>query len=242
MLFEGLTDNSNTQFAILALWTGQRYSVPLEATFQVMVERFERSQDTDGCWPYATGIGHRTRSMICVGLLALAVGRGLKLHTPGAAQPEAADLRVVKGLTALYLETGVPTGQMKKTVALQDYYFLWSLERVAMLYDLPTIDDKEWYRWGAEMLVTNQQAGGEWLKDATPGPKDFSTVRYGPVLNTAFALLFLKRSHPMKELTPKLPFTAKELNEGIARLRPSDKYPIRLVSGSSSPASSGGQP
>jgi hypothetical protein len=46
--------------------------------------------------------------------------------------------------------------------------------------------------------------------------------RYGPVLKTAFALLFLKRSHPMRELTLKLPYTAKELNERIARLRPSE--------------------
>jgi hypothetical protein len=38
------------------------------------------------------------------------------------------------------------------------------------------------------------------------------------VADTSFALLFLKRSHPLKELTARLPFKAKELNQGIARL------------------------
>ena len=226
MLFQGLTDNSNTQFAMLALWVARRHGVPLEPTFRLMVERFVRSQQADGWWPYGSGQKLVSRSMICVGLMGLAIGRGLRLPMPGKNKPGEEDLRILKGLVALYQEVGIPRRQMKRTVPLQDYYFLWSVERVAMLYDLPTLGDKEWYRWGAESLVTNQEPGGEWLKRATLGPKDFVIVNYGPVLNTAFALLFLKHSHPMKELTPKLPFTAKELNQGIARLREADNQGI----------------
>lgn len=33
----------------------------------------------------------------------------------------------------------------------------------------------------------------------------------------------------MKDLTSKLPFTARELNKGIAQLRPGDKFPLRPV-------------
>jgi hypothetical protein len=87
-----------------------------------------------------------------------------------------------------------------------------------MLYNLPTLADKEWYRWGAEILVTSQNASGNFPDFYSDGKK----TPYGEI-NTAFALLFLKRSHPMKDLTPKLPFTADELNKGIARLAPKIK-------------------
>jgi hypothetical protein len=114
-------------------------------------------------------------------------------------------------------------GHWKLNVPPEDLYFLWSVERVAMLYNLPTIGDKDWYRWGAEIIVMNQRSGGGVIGTPamqTTGP---TKAEYGLTLNTAFALLFLKRAHPMKELTPKLPFTAKELNQGIARLRNGEK-------------------
>jgi hypothetical protein len=226
----GMTDNSNTQFGLLALWVAQKHGIPTEPSFRLLVERFERSQCANGVWQYTNpyfgegGLDLRGRyqtSMTCVGLLGLAIGRGLKLPTPASLPPGKDDPRVLAGLAALYSVIGVSTGQMNTSVPPQDVYFLWSLERVGMLFNLPTLGDKEWYRWGAEIFVTNQLNTGEW-------PEDFARERtafrilYGSVLNTAFALLFLKHSHPMKDLTPKLPFTAKELNEGIVRLRPSD--------------------
>jgi hypothetical protein len=211
------TDNSNTQFAMLALWVAQRHGIPMERTFSLLVERFERTQKTDGWWPYIPPPRSdvRSRSMICVGLLGLAIGGGLKLPTPGATLPDQESLRVLRGLMALYREIGIPTGQMKRPVPPQDLYFLWSVERVGMLYDLPAIGDKEWYRWGAEILVTNQKGSGSW-SDLPRDSKCFVT-NYGVTLNTAFALLFLKRSHPMKDLTPKLPYKAKDLNLGVTR-------------------------
>ena len=30
---------------------------------------------------------------------------------------------------------------------MQEMYFLWSVERVAMLYDLKTIGGRDWYAW-----------------------------------------------------------------------------------------------
>jgi hypothetical protein len=173
--------------------------------------------------------------MTCAGLLALAVGRGAKLSSPGLPPPGRADVPVYKALNALYQQIGTPNGSMVKRVPHQDVYSLWSVERVAMLYNLPLVGDKDWYRWGAEILVTNQAKivswpGCLWRRDEAPVNPD-----YGPMLNTSFALLFLKHSHPMKDLTPKLPFTAKELNEGIARLRRGENLPARPV-GSPNPS------
>jgi hypothetical protein len=165
-------------------------------------------------------------SMTCVGLIGLAIGRGLKLPTPGSPSDGKKDVHVLRGLLALSRQIGTPRGDISKRVAMRDLYSLWSLERAAVLFGLPDIAGKDWYRWGAQGLITNQTRQGWWSDDLMEEevPNGF---RYKATLCTSFALLFLKRSHPMKDLTAKLPFTAKELNEGIARLRPNDKYPVR---------------
>lgn len=227
----GRTDNSNTQFALLGLWAAQRHGVPAEPPFEILVQRFERSQGyPSGMWWYTLDAEAGSRSMICVGLMALAVGRGLKMPTPGAALGAKKDVHVLKGLAALSRRVGKPAGRMDGPIPFHDLYFLWSLERVAMLYDLPAVGDKDWYRWGAESLVTNQNKGGFWT-GASPNPEwgGKRNYDYRASMSTAFALLFLKRAHPMKDLTAKLPFTAGELNDAIAGLRPDDKFPPRPV-------------
>jgi hypothetical protein len=225
--FTARTDNSNTQFALLALWRAQQRDIPMKRTFALLVERFERSQYADGWWSYGYNPALGTmkhpfsfsrlyRSMVCAGLLSLAIGQGLKSPTLGARLPEQESSRMLDGLAALYSEIGSPTGQMKISAPPQNLYFLWSVERVGMLYDLPAIGDKDWYRWGAEMLIANQSASGKWWAGQPPAP-DFGP-EYGDVLNTAFALLFLKHAHPMKELTAKLSYKSEELNKGLVGL------------------------
>lgn len=236
-LIDFMTDNSNTQFALLGLWAARRHEVAVEPALELAVERFERSQTDVGLWGYRYGgplqpAGRGRTSMNCVGLIGLAIGRGLKLPTPGSPLPGRKDVHVLRGLHALSRQIGKSSGEMKRRVAHQDLYMLWALERAAMLFDLPDIGGKDWYRWGAQGLIANQNKQGFWND---PGVSQVSgqdlpagaDLTYKPLLCTSFALLFLKRSHPMKDLTAKLPFKAKELNEGITRLRPSDRYPLR---------------
>ncbi len=90
---------------------------------------------------------------------------------------------------------------------MQNLYFLWSLERVAVLYDLPAIGDKDWYRWGAEILVANQDVAGNWIGGMYPGNS--------PILDTCLALLFLQRANLVKDLTSRLPFKPDDLNNGV---------------------------
>jgi hypothetical protein len=73
-----------------------------------------------------------------------------------------------------------------------DLYFLWSVERVAVVYGLRTIGGKDWYAWGSEILVARQVSDGSW-HDAFAGPVD-----------TCFALLFLKRVNVAQDLTKVL--------------------------------------
>lgn len=241
---DGPTDNSNTQFALLGLWASRRHGVPTEPALELAVDRFERFHLFPyGFWKYdmSRELSPTSRkSMTCAGLIGLAIGRGLKLPTPGLPSRSDKDIHVLRGLAALSRQIGKPRGTMQKHVDLEDFYFLWSLERVGVLFDLSDIGGKDWYRWGAEGLVTNQKKGG-WWPDPLAVKRSATKREYKATLCTSFALLFLKRSNPMKDLTTKLPFTEKELNQGIATLRLSDKYPVRTTITSSESRSPGEQ-
>jgi hypothetical protein len=161
----------------------------------------------------------RADSMTCAGLLGLAVGRGVRADTKLDQEQEAKkdapvtaltkDPAVKKALT--YLSDSI--GEMKKAAAQGNgafrpawgvaplairanawgnLYFLWSLERVAVVYNLKMIGDKDWYAWGSKVILDAQQTDGSW-KDSFPG-----------VVDTCFALLFLKRVNVVKDLSDKL--------------------------------------
>jgi hypothetical protein len=100
---------------------------------------------------------------------------------------------------------GPPEGMMPNISPSQGgraYYFLWSLERVAVAYGLETIDKKDWYNWGAEILLANQQGNGSWIG---------SHGTYGA--DTCFALLFLRRADLAKDLSHSLKGKVKDQHE-----------------------------
>jgi hypothetical protein len=203
------SDNSNTQFAALALWAARRHDVPMERTLAALDGRFRGSQGDDGSWGYMSGTGARVRdrgtpAMSCSGLLGLALGAGViheleQARQTGRAPSKAVeDQQIKQGLDYLSLHVGQPGEGMAARLRLENLYYLWSLERVAVLYNLKTVGGKDWYRWGAQMLVANQDGNGGWRGGRYHG----STV----TLDTCFALLFLKRANLAKDLTDKLEF------------------------------------
>ncbi len=216
----GTTDNSNTQFAVLALWAASRHGIPVDRTLALVVKRFTSSQNEDGTWNYRYEFTRRGRGKwdergMCnttAALLGLAMAHGMRKLPQDVT---AADIqeRIIKGLAVLSKEIGTPTGQMNRQVPIKDLYFLWSVERVATLYNLSLIGEKDWYRWGAEILVTNQKDDGNWF-----GTGSYFNVAVSP----SFGLLFLKRANFTRELTAKLPLMGRELNKSIiAHLRSS---------------------
>jgi hypothetical protein len=207
-----ITDNSNTQFALLGVWAAGRHGVPTERTLALLVKRFRKSQNEGGSWGYlfsTSGDALGTPAMTCSGLLGLAVGHGLIAGASSSKQPSAKDPAIKKGLEALAPQLGGPLGappakQGKKparraiTRSPINLYFLWSVERVGVLYGLRTIADKDWYHWGAEMLVDHQDASGGWFCGGYHG----SSLE----TDTCFALLFLKRANLTLDLSQKLQF------------------------------------
>lgn len=188
-------DNSNAQFALLALWTARRHGVPTERSLIAAAQKFFTTQNEDGGWGYTgTGSGiiqitHSTPAMTSVGLLGLAMGYAVMPAAPPAGKlPEIP--AIAKALTKL--------GKHVDAEDMKNFYFLWSVERVAMLYNLKTIGSRDWYDVGVKMLLPIQRKEGNWAMNKYSG----ST----PVLDTCFALLFLKRSNLVQDLSDRLPF------------------------------------
>jgi hypothetical protein len=166
--------------------------------------------------PLPPGLGS-TPAMTCAGLIALAIADGATLEYARKRKPDAElpdiskDKNLKKGLEALGAVIDNPKGQnidgRPATAIVRDprlmnpdnrvgggsYYFLWSLERVAVALDLKTIGKKDWYGWGAEILLENQNGDGSWSGNYAGGGVD-----------TCFALLFLRRANLVGDLTVSL--------------------------------------
>ena len=223
----GEGDNSNTQFGLIGLWVAARHGVPADDAFALLEARFLTTQNpANGGWAYIDR-NESTPAMTCAGLLGLAVGASRRpapalapaqtAPPPGApADPfdappaggKAADpkkvtpqrMAVAAGLTALgRVVRGVPVGQLGKLVGAGDeYYTLWSIERVAMAYGLDTLGDADWHAWGCNWLLPKQQADGSWQGT------------YQADVSTAFAMLFLLKANLVGDLTARLKGKVKD--------------------------------
>jgi hypothetical protein len=156
-----------------------------------------------------------TPAMTCAGLLGIGFAyaawnesalrtdpMGKEPGKPGAAAPKAQDPSkdpLVQGafrLLGSWVDAmGYPAGKAPQInhASAKFYYFLWSLERVAVAYNLEKIGHTDWYHWGAGILLTNQGPDGGWNN---------GEFRGGP--DTCFALLVLKRANLAKDLTRSL--------------------------------------
>jgi hypothetical protein len=197
------TDNSNTQFAILGVLAAAQHGVPAERAMGLIVQRFRTSQNTDGSFGYHFARGTNMPGeppMTGAGLIGLAVTHGLTagVKMEGMAAKGVQDKDIQKALKALSRNIERPLDKAGRPPRRQpiNLYFLWTVERVGMLYGLPKINDKDWYHWGAEELLQAQMKDGAWMAGGYPGTS-LQT-------DTCFALLFLKRANLAKDLTVKI--------------------------------------
>lgn len=193
-------DNSNTQFVILALWVAHRHDLPVEPALALVDQYLRRTQQKDGSWFYSPNQPMSPASMTCAGLLGLAVGRGIdtKIAAVNATAPANSftdpaiekGMRFVRGI--LEQRQVRQTDQLPVVASIGKLYFLWSLARVAMIYDLQTFGDLDWYAWASAILLHTQQPDGSWM-DA-----------HSQMVDTCFALLVLERVNVAKDLTTDL--------------------------------------
>jgi hypothetical protein len=121
LTFNRMADNSNTQFAALALWVGRRHGLPVEKALTRLDRRFRTTQFPDGTWSYMPMTmpggaaaemmmrmgGGATASMTCAGVMALAIADGATLEYDKEHRPDAKprdigkDDNLKRGLLAL---------------------------------------------------------------------------------------------------------------------------------------------
>ena len=211
-------DLSNSQFAALGLWVAHnKYDMPVTGPLQKTGELLRNRQNDDGSWSYQPGSTRlHIDSGTCAGLILLALSRAVADETQ--AESFRKDPVVVKALDHLdkvikknKIETTTVNGTEEKKVpqlgkpsngntyglfdAYGDLYFLWALERMAVILDLEKIGDEDWHSWGTQIILASQKGDGRWSELPDPA-RD--------VPGTCFALLFLMRANLFPELTDKL--------------------------------------
>ena len=187
----GIGDNSNAQFALLALHEAARAGAPVrQETWVRSQQYFVACANADGSWGYS-GRTPGTGSMTCAGIASVWITSEY-LGTPDA---RAAGIGVSccgGGRSPQVLERGLDWLGRRFSVEQNPgtgsdtwlYYYLYGMERVGRFTARRYIGEHDWFSEGAAMLVANQdRLSGQFtarrLEDAT--------------VSTSFALLFLAK-------------------------------------------------
>lgn len=200
----GVIDNSNTQFAIMGLWAARHHGIPADGSLR-LCEAYFRATHTNGTWGYnSAGMEpHGRTAMTCAGLMGLAIGAGVvrdrEMKTiPGAKGGKPPSLKdplhdpiIQAGLNFVGAHLAKMVADGLQRVQL-DYYFIWSVERVGVTYSLTTMAGQKWHELGATILILHQLPDGTWSNN------------YGPLVDTCFALMFLKKANLARDLSAAL--------------------------------------
>ena len=187
----GIGDNSNTQFALLALHEAARAGIPVREETWVRSQQYWAScANADGSWGYS-GRSPGTGSMTCAGITSIWI-TAEHVGTPDARAAQATVSCCGGGQSPQLLERGLDWLGRRLSVTQNPgtggdtwlYYYLYGLERVGRFTARRYIGEHDWYREGARMFVDAQdQLSGQFvarrIEDAT--------------VATSFALLFLAK-------------------------------------------------
>lgn len=189
------TDPSNSQFAVLGLYSAQQAGVRIDPEVWRRAGVYWRKRQNDnGSWHYNTP-ALASGSMTCAGVGALVIvdlasgvgdARVQDDGTVACCQPRDNDQAIEKGLAWLgrnFSVRGNPVG--RQIVEDWHFYYLYALERAGRLSARRLIDQHDWYREGTEYLVRNQEE----LTDTWVGGR----FENNQTITTAFGLLFLSK-------------------------------------------------
>jgi len=188
---EGQGDNSNTQFAMLALHEADRVGVEVNrATWRLALDYWTNTQKEDGSWGYKPELPP-TGSMTCAGICSWIIASGRLSSGSASIQgdkvsccgEESANTPAERGLAWLAKHFSVRANPGDRVYLL---YYLYGLERVGRMTGRRFIGDHDWYREGAEVLLDQQdEISGGW--------RGVGNAESNPLVATSFALLYLSK-------------------------------------------------
>ncbi len=200
------SDNSNSQFALLALYEAELVGVEIDDEVWDRAEAYwARMQNEDGSWGYRASplnpagnpSGYGTGSMTCAGIASLAICSGVREAARAKVEGERvlccqeveddAAIRISRGLNWLGKHFSVQTnpGHASGTDSYF-FYYLYGLERVGRLTANRFVGKSDWYREGAEVLLRRKGV----LSQFWNAQKDLAG---NTCVSTSFALLFLSK-------------------------------------------------
>lgn len=187
------SDNSNSQFAVLALHEAERVGAKINpATWQKAADFWKRAQRPDGGWAYQP-VGASSGSMTCAGVGCWVICSGKVAPAAASVEngavnccmpPEHDDVleRALVWMSRNFSVTRNP-GQGGGGWHL---YYLYGLERLGRLTARRFIGEHDWYREGAELLISEQDPfSHHWQGQGHAEDQ--------PDIATALALLFLSK-------------------------------------------------
>lgn len=198
---EGLNyDNSNSQFALLALHEATTKSADIKVPPQVWMSALKYWQTKQN--RVSGGFGYKNRnnatgSMTCAGVSSLIIAyenlqnadglfKAGKINCcGGTSKSEIVELAIEQAIKWLGDKFSAKSNPGKDGGYFV-YYYLYGMERAGRLSGRRFLGDHDWYREGAEWIVGKQKLNGSWTA-STPAPEE------DPDISTSLALLFLSK-------------------------------------------------
>ena len=202
----GTGDNSNSQFALLALYEAERVGVQVpDRTWNLALQYWLGQQNIDGSWGYLPLKDRQTPgsgSMTCAGVTSVFIASGRLsagdaeitddgLKCCGQHEDNPAVKAMDKGFAWLGNNFSVYANPGQGSLGNWHLYYLYALERVGRMTSHRFFTRRDgqhydWYRMGAEMLIAKQdELSGFW--------KGEGVAESNPEISTSFALLFLAK-------------------------------------------------
>jgi hypothetical protein len=188
-------DNSNSQFAVLALHEAERVGAKVDPqVWRRAADYWRRVQNPDGSWGY-TPENPGSGSMTCAGIGAWIISSE-KVAPPAAeivgesarcCLPPTEDDVLQRALVWMSHNFSVRRNPNQISSSLQwHYYYLYGLERVGRLSARRFIGDHDWYREGAEFLISQQEPFSHFWEGRLHSESNRDVA-------TSLALLFLSK-------------------------------------------------
>ncbi len=189
-------DNSNAQFAVLALHEAERVGAQVRPdTWQKAADYWAKCQNPDGAWGYRMDFNEGLGSMTCAGIGATVIcaervrraDASVENGFVQCCQPQEEDDSLERAITWLDRNFSVRRNPGRRGAGqVWHYYYLYGLERVGRLTARRFIGEHDWYREGAEFLVRQQDPFSHHWQGQ-------NTAEDSPHIATSMALLFLSK-------------------------------------------------
>ena len=188
-----VTDNSNTQYALLGLHYGSQAGVAIKREiWESIRDYYLTTQKEDGGWVYSAktldgGLGATSMTMTAAGLCGLFIA-GMELAVPCASTGVPGKTRACGEYAdnaALARAKSWISTRFTIDLPQRVFYHIYGLERTGRLSGERFFGPYDWYREGCQWLIDRQKPDGHF--------EARGTWDQWPVVSTSFALLFLSK-------------------------------------------------